>query len=452
MPTSPEAQIRTRARQLPIGKCFINKEWKKTQMASVIVSRKHVNGNITYGFYLVDLNLLGVKDCFYAFNESPVEMEERIHDQFIEFVECDYALAHNIIFEGIAFAEKYGFQPVKEFSRTGIYILEENSDDIPVMDISLGKDGVPVIFTAPDKNMQREISILEKTAGVGNFIVYNMDEDGYLMDEDDDGFDDDEFDDEDDDSFSYEDVLAEIQNVGIEEYMDNCKDTEMSLVQLLALSDICYFSQYRIPDHHGMDDILTLILEDKRYDSEMIIPFRIEKYKDAIPSIINKLVDDEEAAYEEMEALIADHYDDIDLNILYINILRDLDQRFELERLTRYWYRRAKNHYAVRLLYAQWLTEQERYDEVFQLFSNRPGLDALTTENLPFTDVMISEFCACYVMAWLSKDNIEKAEAYYQIIILLENWTPFVKNALLTMMSKKKEAVLKKTGESFKEN
>ena len=479
MPNTPEAQIRTRARRLPIGKCYINQGWENAKMASVIVSRKHVNGNLTYGFYLVDLNLLGVKDCVFAFNESPVEMEERIRNHTVKLIECDYVLAHNIIFEGIAFAESYGFEPVKDFVKTGIYILEEDSDEIPSMDIPLGKDGVPVVFSAPDRNMQREIAILEKTAGIGNFIVYNMDKNGFLIDDDDDDdeFDDDEFDDDDEyddddddfefeydydddddddfdeddyDNLSYEDILNEIMEIGIENYLEEYKDIDLLPMQRYALSDISYFSQFGMPDTDIMDGMLALILKDERIESEPIGASFTEKYSDEIQSIVKKLIDDEDAAYEEMEALIAKHSDDMDLGILYINLLRDLELRTELEKMTLYWYNRAPEHFAVRLLYAELLTEQERFEEVFELFGNLPGLNALTTENVQFTDVMVSEFCACYVMAWLSKDNIELAEAYYRIIILLENWTPFVKSALMAMMTKRNEAVLKKTQASEK--
>ena len=63
MPTTVEAQIRTRARSLPIDRCFVSSDWEESKSANVIVTRKHVNGNITYGIYLVDLLLLGVQAC-----------------------------------------------------------------------------------------------------------------------------------------------------------------------------------------------------------------------------------------------------------------------------------------------------------------------------------------------------------------------------------------------------
>ena len=170
MPNSTETQIRTRARNLPVDRCYVNDNWEKAQIVNVVVTRKHTNGNISYGVYLVDLLLLGVKDCFYAFNQSPMELKDRLFNGAINFVECDYVLAHNIVYEGIAFADEYGFEPVKEFTRTGKYILEEDSDDIPEMDIPVGKDGVPVVSVTSDENRSYEITTLDKTAGPGNYI------------------------------------------------------------------------------------------------------------------------------------------------------------------------------------------------------------------------------------------------------------------------------------------
>ena len=445
MPSTPEAQIRGRARNLPVGKCYVNKNWREAQMASVLVSRKHVNGNVTFGFFLVDLNLLGVKDCVFAFNESPREMEERVHNPYVEFVECDYALAHNIIYEGIAFADDFGFEPVKDFTKTGVYILEEDSDDIPAMDIPLGRDGVPVVFVSPDRDMRREIAILEKTAGKGNFHIIYVDDKGYLDEEDDDEEDDDYDDDDDFGTPSYDEVMNDIMKTGLDRYVDKYRDGDLSPMQTLALSDISYYAQFGLSDANATQDLMMLILDDKRFDRELLNIIDLEKYADTIQSVNAKIEEDEDAAFQELEAFIAKNLDDLDLAILHINILRDYGERREdLEKLTLYWYNRAGDHYVVRLLYAELLIEQERYDEVFELFGNHPGLDALTTEDKPFNDITVSEFCACYLRAWLSKNNIAKAEPYYRIILHLENWTNFVRDALWIMKDKKRNASIEK--------
>jgi len=438
MPVTPEAQIRSRARNLPLDLCYINDNWEDSHMAMVIVTRKHVNGNITYGGYLVDLYLLGVKDCFYAFNEIPSKLEERLDNWELDFVECDYVLAHNVIYESVAFAENYGFAPVKDFTKTGIYVLEEDSDQIPEMDIPLGKDGLPVVFVDPYNDHRREIAILDKMAGSDNYIVYHIDKDGNHVDEDGNIIED-----LDDDTFLtyYEEILDEILDIGISAYIDQYKEN-LDLIQTLALTDITYGLKFGKQDETMFHKMNDLIIGDPRFDPTVVSIPGMDKYADSIQSIVDKMKDDQESALAEMEALIANHPDDIDLALLHINLLRDMELPREVEQLTRKWYDRARNHYIMRLLYAEWLIDQKRFDEVFELFGNQPGLDALTTEDVPFTDVIIAEFCACYVQVWLSKNNIEKADHYYRMLIALDVRTPFVLFTLLNMAEKKKKAVL----------
>ena len=443
MPTSPEAQIRSRARNLPLGQCYINQDWEKSQMASVIVTRKHVNGNITFGGYLVDLLLLGVKDCFYAFNEIPSELEERLDKWSLEFIECDYVLAHNIVFEAISFAEDFGFEPVKDFTKTGIYILEEDTDHIPEMDIPLGDGGIPVVFIDPYNDRRREIAILEKTAGPDNFIVYHVDKDGNVIDEDGNIIYEDDDDMDDDDQLPYDEAIDEILELGVDEFVAKYNN-QLKIEQLLAVADLTYNVQFDVSYHDEVRDMMDMILDDHRFDINLEIIPGIGKYADALLSIIDKIENDNDndAALTEIEALRADHPDDIDLAHFHINLLRDMEHTQEVERLTLEWYERAGDHYAMRLLYAEWLTEQERFDEVFELFGNKPGLDALTTEEVKFSDLIIAEFCACYTLAWLSKNNIEKAEPYYRMMIVLEVRSNFVIDALLTMSEKKKDAII----------
>jgi hypothetical protein len=79
---------------------------------------------------------------------------------------------------------------------------------------------------------------------------------------------------------------------------------------------------------------------------------------------------------------------------------------------------------------------------MFEMFGNLPGLDAITTEDVPFTESMVCDFCACYVLAWLSKDNIVKAEPYYQLLLLMGKITRHVSNAFLEMTTKKRKAAM----------
>lgn len=143
---SPEQYIRTRARKLPIYACYINKEWKSSGMASIIVVRKHTNHNYTFGVYLVDLYALGTKDTFFNFNVSESiisKIIDRMKDD--KLIKVEYALVHNIIYGGNEFAEDNGFKICNDFKLTQ-FILEEDTEAIEFIDIEFGKDGKPFLI------------------------------------------------------------------------------------------------------------------------------------------------------------------------------------------------------------------------------------------------------------------------------------------------------------------
>lgn len=185
---SPENYIKQKARTLPILECWVNTDWEETGLADITVSRKHSNGNITVGMYLIDLKCLGVKDTQYFFNMSPFEYRDLLDRQreVMKLENLDYTLAHNIVFAGIEYADDYGFKPQKDF-RVTQYILEEDTDDIELIEIECGgKDGNPFYLRGPLDNDVRAAQIitqLEKTAGPGNFTFV----DGRLDDEWEDG-------------------------------------------------------------------------------------------------------------------------------------------------------------------------------------------------------------------------------------------------------------------------
>lgn len=178
---SPENYIRQRARSLPVAECWVNSAWVDVGMANVSVARQHSNGNYTVGHYLVDLNCLGVKDCIAYFNLTPTEYKDLMADLFesVEFEQVPYALVHNIVYAGVAFAEDFGFQPFADFTSVAQYILKEDTDDVQLIDIECGSNGQPLYVKDPDDSeaqVRKVIATLERTAGVGNFMVVDLDE------------------------------------------------------------------------------------------------------------------------------------------------------------------------------------------------------------------------------------------------------------------------------------
>lgn len=179
---SPENYIRQRARSLPIFKCLVNKGWEEGGLAQVTIARRHINGNITYCSFLVDLHCLGVKDTFYDFNITEEQfdvMRDRM-SQGYDLVEIDYVLAHNIIHAGWEFGEETGFKPHKDFLSITQYMLEEDNDEIPLIEIACGdSDGKPIYVQSPyddEASVRRIIAQLEKNVGRGNYRFVTQDD------------------------------------------------------------------------------------------------------------------------------------------------------------------------------------------------------------------------------------------------------------------------------------
>jgi hypothetical protein len=171
---SPENYIRQRARSLPVHECLINLHWKRAGEANVLVSRKHSNGNYTYGIYLVDLYCQGIKDTFFRFNVTESEYlndSRAIYEDDFGADKVEYALAHNIIYEALAYAEEYEFRPHKDFERVTKFILEDDNDKIDLIEIELGRKGKPCLVVSEDEDYSGLVKQLERTAGHGNFEV-----------------------------------------------------------------------------------------------------------------------------------------------------------------------------------------------------------------------------------------------------------------------------------------
>ena len=143
---SPKKYIIRKAKTLPLGKCYVNDNWKESGMANVIVTRRHADGFLTYGVYLVDLFALGTKDCFWRIHQSKYDLaafKEKLVGS--DLIEIKYVLAHNIIYGANAFAEDHGFKLHADF-KIAEHILLEDTEDIPLIKIKFGKKGKPFVI------------------------------------------------------------------------------------------------------------------------------------------------------------------------------------------------------------------------------------------------------------------------------------------------------------------
>ncbi len=103
------------------------------------------------GFFLVDLLCTGIKNAFYRINMPASEygrLIESFDSQNTKIQTCTYELVHNIIYEGLAYASELGIEPVSKFALASL-ILEEDSDDIPLINIPVGEGGLPLLMLHP---------------------------------------------------------------------------------------------------------------------------------------------------------------------------------------------------------------------------------------------------------------------------------------------------------------
>ena len=138
---SPERFIREKARQLPIEACYMTQDLR-SGLGSFIVVRKHKNEKYTVGYYLVDTFCRGVVNTGYRLRMDADEYKDFI-DEWKEKEKIrpvEYAELHNWIYGAVEFAEDAGLEPMEDFELTE-YLLEEDTDDIPLMKFEYGKDG-----------------------------------------------------------------------------------------------------------------------------------------------------------------------------------------------------------------------------------------------------------------------------------------------------------------------
>ncbi len=187
---SPDKFIKQRARTLKMGKCYIDDTITTVGEGFVVVTRQR-GDNYCVSVYLVDIYCLGVKDSFFNVNMNEEELEE-ILSRF-DKRECSYEEAHNWVYGAIAFAEEAGIKPHKSFNLTQ-YMLEEDSEDVPLIEYEFGKDGKHLLMGS-HQEIRLYLPLLERTLRKGNFDYImrpSLDDDDYLDDDDD-------FDDDDDD-------------------------------------------------------------------------------------------------------------------------------------------------------------------------------------------------------------------------------------------------------------
>jgi hypothetical protein len=168
--TSALTHVR-RARNYPIEGCWVREDWHVDGLAVVVIARRQPDGNLVFGVYLVDCLCLGLKNTYFNANVSVGEfyresLPQIFHD--MSWVDISPALAHEIIYGGIAYAEQLGFRPQRDFRRSQ-YILDLPDEHPPTGTVEFGRDGKPLYVSGPDDNVQAVLRQLDRAVGEGNY-------------------------------------------------------------------------------------------------------------------------------------------------------------------------------------------------------------------------------------------------------------------------------------------
>ena len=148
-------------------------EWQKNGIANVLVTRKKRNGEILGVMFLVDIFCLGVRRISLIPPMEEDEMWKGLKDfkNEIGLDEITYVEAHNIIYGAIAFAEDAEIPPCKDFEWAS-GILEEDTDDVPLIEFEFGKDGkYCLVLDYGDIEDKKWIPTLKKRLGNNFFYI-----------------------------------------------------------------------------------------------------------------------------------------------------------------------------------------------------------------------------------------------------------------------------------------
>lgn len=427
LPQSLDTKIRTRARNLTIGKCYISENWEQMREGNIIVTRKHSNGNLTFAYFLVDLGLLGVKDSFYDFNypeeDFLVQLEKQGRGD--NFIEIDYNLAHNIIYGGVEYAEEYGFYPCKEYAISK-YVLEEDDENIPLIDVEYGVDGLPTVFCNNENPMTREIKQLEDSIGQGNFEIINTDS-THGDDDFDDAYEDDEYYDD-----LYDELMQgwddDIEDMGVLDWNDeqwieflkqDPKNYSFRVLQYFA--DMTFYQQNKNKDV----DAFKHVLGGASYsDSNLEMPSPKEiaifgSMEGALKSgDINHIAVVMENAEKEFE-------DNAAISLMVVVYKSDGLDAEEAEQMFRSLIHRFPGNIDILNTFAGWLMDNGQEEKIPELFNYSYSLKEFLPEKDFSTNEVIS-FCSAYCNYFMIIDDLLAAQPYYEVLNTIDDGNPQV--------------------------
>lgn len=450
---SPKKYIQTKARSLPIYKCLINKDWEESQIASINVLRKHVNGKVTAGVFLIDLLCLGVKDTFYFFNVDEGEVLERYEGFMQDFMEIDYNLAHNIIYAGHDFAQEFHIEPHPEFEISK-YILEDDNDNVPLIDIAVGdEDGDPHLMVENINQFRDALVKLKKYAGEGNYTYTVINENGIGNIEEDDLLN--EYQDTDAISdYAIGDITHEtvrdisFQNLLLKEEVAKRTDLEQNYIMLelqlriLRLTQIDYFDledEFDDTDYELIEDVVEKP-ESVSIDEHLLFEetwSEIQTFVAEQGDVFDTAVAEKVDAY--FNKLLASNGDNVELvNNVLENIVADSKQVLYGKVMSLLQLLSDKHPLALLAIVARKLSENEADVAIYKHVYEAKSITELFPTTVAFSLTELNLFFLAKLLFHLRKKEIKYVIYYYELLSDIGIESIILTNALPTIIDELK--------------
>jgi hypothetical protein len=162
------------AREYPILGCWVMEGWQEEGMTPVVIARQQEADKVIFTICLVDLYCLGIKDAYSDADISLRKFQSDLPNVCGGTPEpCSIELAHEIIYGGIEYAERYGFKPHIDFTAQFCdQVLDPIETHPRANNVIFGKDGKPFFVSGPyddERKINSVINTLMRTAGEGNF-------------------------------------------------------------------------------------------------------------------------------------------------------------------------------------------------------------------------------------------------------------------------------------------
>lgn len=180
--STSHGSVRVAARW-PLYECLISRGWQEPgELVQILIARSSPADGIAAAGFLVDLGCLGVKDALSHLFSTTREYEQfrQTYSGLQPMMNTDLDLAAKVIQEGIAYADRLGFKPHRDYHDAAALLTGAHPEACSTP-IPLGLDGKPFFISGPHDNVPRITAQLDRAVGPGNanfLIGLNDDDEG----------------------------------------------------------------------------------------------------------------------------------------------------------------------------------------------------------------------------------------------------------------------------------